>query len=339
MCSKHLCLPDVLFITTTNVIGTILILCMATPRRQEQLSCCSLPFLRHIMLFFGLLTIICGALFLALSAYLFLLKSDIIPLLHNDIYLYCIYLMTGCGILILTNGFLSCSAVSNKCVIVMYGTLLLLIVFLEGVLGYSALSYSEIAELDISANLLNDVRINYAIDPVITRAIDRIQLEGRCCGAHGFNDYPKDTTEITDDDDVLQKQVQYIPDTCCRNYKPGCGKSDHPSNIYYAVSIYIFRTYKIIISNFKCSQYFGFSGLSTIYTERDTSKYVFYMHSSTGIFYCSGSLSIEIEKSFSITYFFQSFVTIITCCVCLRSDGEEDLHPLKDRDQEMSLFE
>lgn len=30
--------------------------------------------------------------------------------------------------------------------------------------------------------------------------------------------------------------LQYVPDSCCRSISNGCGKSDHPSNIYYHVS-------------------------------------------------------------------------------------------------------
>lgn len=80
-------------------------------------------------------------------------------------------------------------------------------------------------------------------------------------------DYPENKTSEEEEDYSAEtgrrkKKPQYLPDSCCINYKIGCAQFDHPSNVYYDVSFLICPT-KIISQG--CNRIFEREVHNTMY--------------------------------------------------------------------------
>lgn len=58
-----------------------------------------------------------------------------------------------------------------------------------------------------------------------------VWLQLQCCGVKSFEDWQYSVWK----QETGEKPVR-VPDTCCLSPNINCGKSIHPSNIYYAVS-------------------------------------------------------------------------------------------------------
>ncbi|KAF8354635.1 tsp-20 [Pristionchus pacificus] len=198
---------------------------------------CQKPFVHYVHCLAVVLKYMCGVLFLFLSCYLYILRSDYVPLLHNQNYMFCVSLMAGAGLLILVNGCLSCSAMNSRCVLCIYTLMLVVILGMQVVLSYTSFNYSRVADSDAEKHLAKDL-LQYNNNTVLTRSIDVLQVEGKCCGAIGFEDF-RGFEPVTEDEESVEigngrrATKQYVPDSCCRSISNGCGKSDHPSNIYY----------------------------------------------------------------------------------------------------------
>ncbi|CAD6190473.1 unnamed protein product [Caenorhabditis auriculariae] len=211
---------------------------MTPKRRVSPSSECSPGWMKCITICFASMTLISGVLLVLLSIFLFLEKTKFMPLLHSQQFLYCVYMAGGCGALVLMGGFLPCCAIHNRCVMSFYVFLLTLSIVAEIFLCFSALGYVAASKEEVNKTLLYDIQVNYKRDPIIKHTIDRMQQAGKCCGAHAFNDYPKNNTEEYEGrgyyyQEMRLKKVQYVPDSCCYTYAKGCALSDGPSNIRY----------------------------------------------------------------------------------------------------------
>ena len=57
-------------------------------------------------------------------------------------------------------------------------------------------------------------------------------LQYKCCGANLFEDWKYSHWQKENLSEGLK-----VPNSCCKTITPRCGKSDHPSNIHYTVSL------------------------------------------------------------------------------------------------------
>ena len=60
-------------------------------------------------------------------------------------------------------------------------------------------------------------------------------LQFSCCGAASYADWPYSRWLTRDDPTSVNK----VPDSCCKSPSFACGKSTHPSNIFWKVFFYI----------------------------------------------------------------------------------------------------
>ncbi|PAV58814.1 hypothetical protein WR25_11897 isoform C [Diploscapter pachys] len=168
---------------------------------------------------------------------MYFIKGDYIPLIRNEIYLYSIMMMAACGILVTLNSCFSNCAYQNICATVLYTLVLLLGMGLDALVGHNAFMFMGTVSRELDVSLKQAVRLYYGKNETLTKAVDFLQFEGACCGAFGFVDYPK---KVYEDGDTfyangsyrVKPKLQYIPDSCCWDYVVGCGKWDHPNNIY-----------------------------------------------------------------------------------------------------------
>lgn len=271
----------------------------AQRREVKEAGCCSIKCTARIMIFFAWLTIICGGLYIALALYLFIAKGNLIPLVRNQSYVHCIYLIAFCGCFILLSGCFACSATRNRCVLLFYIVILTSTIVLECLMVFLSLDYTSKMDAELEESFVNDVLNERRYFINIERSIDFIQVEGKCCGAVSFTDYPKPAATESDEEynfRTLFMAVPYLPDSCCKSYSSGCARSDHPSNIYYNGCLNFFKQ--------QIKQNVHFVTVAAV--------------------------------AFLII---QSFTLIACITLCIKKRDVEDEYQFKETDEDMTLFD
>ncbi len=117
-----------------------------------------------------------------------------------------------------------------------YTILLIAVFILELASGGLAYIYESQIANELNSTLTDTFNNNYGINEAQTNAIDTLQESFQCCGAIRFEDYNNSQWLRSKRTDLIRSPVsRKIPDSCCITVKEGCGKRDHPSNIYYTV--------------------------------------------------------------------------------------------------------
>uniref|UniRef100_A0A0N5AYA7 Tetraspanin n=1 Tax=Syphacia muris TaxID=451379 RepID=A0A0N5AYA7_9BILA len=102
---------------------------------------------------------------------------------------------------------------------------------------------------NISKTLRDAVIAEYSFTSEKTISIQRLHKKGNCCGAKDFEDW-RDSLwwqSANNETAVLNGlYMNHVPDICCKTVVPACGRSDHPSNIYYeGCSKYLEKYFKV----------------------------------------------------------------------------------------------
>lgn len=202
---------------------------MAKNRRKES-DCCSVTFLKYVLHMFNILFVAAGLSVLAVGVWSVVDNETFVALLTSVTYSLTAYVLVAAGCLVLVVAVVGCVAVykEQRCLLLLYTFLLLLIFVLEAMAGFLAFVYQEQVETELKMNLNNTFLEYYHVDGAKTQAIDHFQKEFKCCGALRFEDwrYSKWYKEH-------RNQQSLVPDSCCKSPSPNCGVRDHPSNIQY----------------------------------------------------------------------------------------------------------
>uniref|UniRef100_A0A1B6E5Y5 Tetraspanin n=1 Tax=Clastoptera arizonana TaxID=38151 RepID=A0A1B6E5Y5_9HEMI len=192
---------------------------------------CSINFLTYFFHIFNIVFLLTGGGVLAVGIWSVLYKHEYVSLLTTVTYPLTSYVLILAGGLVLFVSVVGCCGVwrENRCTLLVYTFLLLLIFLLEVMSGLLAYIYQGQVDTELTLNLNSTFLETYRIKDPETLAIDRMQQQLYCCGAESFEDWKysiwmKESPGIK----IL------VPDSCCWSPSPGCGKSINPSNIYYA---------------------------------------------------------------------------------------------------------
>lgn len=192
---------------------------------------CSINFLTYFFHIFNIIFLLSGGGVLAVGLWTVLYKHDYVPLLTTVTYALTAYVLILAGGLVVVVAVIGCCGVwrENRCLLLVYTFLLLLIFLLEVMAGLLAYIYQGQVDTELKLNLNTTFIETYRIKDAETMAIDRMQQELKCCGAKNFEDWKYSVWKLqTPTSPVL------VPDSCCWTPSPTCGKSINPSNIYYA---------------------------------------------------------------------------------------------------------
>lgn len=97
--------------------------------------------------------------------------------------------------------------------------------------------YEQNIDDELNMTLSDTFSKNYAVDARITKAVDLMQQNFKCCGAIRFEEYRESVWLRSNRIDlIVGREGRKVPDSCCVTMKKLCGVSDHPSNIPYTVS-------------------------------------------------------------------------------------------------------
>lgn len=206
-------------------------------RKSRDADCCSVNFLKNVLHIFNVIFLLAGCAVLGVgiwtlagrqSAAFALLSSGNLSLAAGALVL--------AGSLALAVALLGCCGVrkENRCLILVYTFLLLVVFLLEALVGVLAYVYQNHVKDELRASLNTTFLQGYEVDPARTAAIDTVQTDYRCCGAVRWEDW--DASAWHAGPPTLEPHR--VPDSCCRSPAPFCGRSHHPSNIYYTGCIY-----------------------------------------------------------------------------------------------------
>uniref|UniRef100_A0AAV2L7Q4 Tetraspanin n=1 Tax=Knipowitschia caucasica TaxID=637954 RepID=A0AAV2L7Q4_KNICA len=184
--------------------------------------------LKYILVLFNVVFLVSGGVLLAVGVWALVEKSDLISLLDSSFFFTLAFAFIAAGAIVIVTGTIGCCASLKeiKSLLVVFVVLLLCIFLLEIIAGTLAfINYKESNE-ELQQNLKQNMQQKYQQEETVTRAVDRLQQEFRCCGSNSSEDWA-DSLWIQD-----QNNKRLVPDSCCKTPADLCGLRDHPSNIY-----------------------------------------------------------------------------------------------------------
>ncbi|XP_076310725.1 CD151 antigen-like isoform X1 [Tachypleus tridentatus] len=202
---------------------------MAAYRRRTYEGCCSVSFLKYVLYVFNVLFFFAGWAVLGVGLWTVIDKHHYVNLLATSTYAATSYILIIAGITVLFVTVIGCIGVrqEDRCLLLIYTFMLLLIFLLEAVAGIIAYVYQEQVRSELAVYMNGTFNSYYYFDQGRTDAIDSLQRKYKCCGALDFEDWHY-SRWLKENPDVKNK----VPDSCCITETPSCGVRDHPSNIH-----------------------------------------------------------------------------------------------------------
>ncbi|KAH3727633.1 CD151 antigen-like [Dreissena polymorpha] len=197
--------------------------------RLKNPDYCGKTFLRNLLYVFNIIFFVSGLAFLGVGLYVMLNRHSFVSLLGGTMFPVTTYIILATGAIIFVMGVIGCigACQENRCLLFTYASFLLLIFLLEAVAGVLAYMYNGVIHEELTRNLNETMMQKYKYDTAITKAIDDMHMEFRCCGSASFQDW-QHSKWLQDGNDQRK-----TPDSCCITPGEMCALRDHPSNIYY----------------------------------------------------------------------------------------------------------
>uniref|UniRef100_A0A3B4C0H9 Uncharacterized protein n=1 Tax=Pygocentrus nattereri TaxID=42514 RepID=A0A3B4C0H9_PYGNA len=197
---------------------------------EEKTNTCGTICLKYLLFTFNLLLWLSGGAVMAVGLWTLVDKSDYISLLSSSTYALAAYILIAAGAIVVLTGILGCCATikESRGLLIAFFVLLLLIFLLEITAGVLAYVYYQELNEELRADLKKTMVQKYQKpgEEHITRAVDKLQQDLKCCGSNSSADWQQGDWTHTYADKRL------VPDSCCKTPTDHCGVRDHPSNIY-----------------------------------------------------------------------------------------------------------
>uniref|UniRef100_A0A3B3Q3F5 Tetraspanin n=2 Tax=Paramormyrops kingsleyae TaxID=1676925 RepID=A0A3B3Q3F5_9TELE len=210
------------------------VLCLFSLRMgafDEKKETCGTICLKYLLFTFNFLFWLAGGAVMAVGIWTLVEKSDFISLLQSSTYAVSAYILVLAGVIVMVTGFLGCCATfkEQRNLLRVYFVLLLCIFLLEVLAGILAYIYYQQLNEELKQNLKETMVQKYKQpgEERITRAVDKLQQEFKCCGSNSSADWKESTWILSS-----QSEGRIVPDSCCKTITNHCGQRDHPSNIY-----------------------------------------------------------------------------------------------------------
>ncbi|XP_069751203.1 tetraspanin-4a isoform X2 [Narcine bancroftii] len=189
------------------------------PHRSTELKRCNMTHncllgLKYLMFVFNLLFWMAGGGVLGVGIWLAVTQGNFATLSATFPFLSAANLLIGTGSVATIIGFLGCVGAikENKCLLLSFFVLLLLIFIVEVIAGILVCVYRAQIDTHARDDLTDGLQL-FGTDGNIglTNAWSIVQTDFRCCGVSNYTDW----FEVFN--------ATQVPDSCCREYTVSCG--------------------------------------------------------------------------------------------------------------------
>lgn len=217
---------------------------------KEKNEKCGTICLKYLLFTFNFLFWLAGGGVMAVGVWTLVAKSDYISLLPSKTYAASAYILVLAGAIVMVTGVLGCCATfkEQRRLLRVYFVLLLCIFLLEVLAGVLAYIYYQQLNEELKLSLRETMiqKYNKSSHEHVTRAVDKLQQEFKCCGSNSSSDWAASEWIRTS-----SANGRMVPDSCCKTPTEMCGRRDHPSNIYKVEGGCITKLEKFIMEHLK----------------------------------------------------------------------------------------
>lgn len=188
---------------------------------------CNIVCMKTLFFVFTFLFLLAGIGVMGVGIWIMVYKSDYQSLLDSDIYVIVPGLMIAAGVVVIIVGIVGClgAAKENRFFLISFLVMVILIFILELTIGVLAFVYSSKIKGELKTAIKEKMNQQYGVNEDVTKSIDKLQQENKCCGDTGGDSWNGTSWQQRDG------QTNSVPDSCCKTPSEGCGKRTHPSNI------------------------------------------------------------------------------------------------------------
>ncbi|XP_008335528.1 CD151 antigen-like [Cynoglossus semilaevis] len=216
----------------------------------EEKNTCGTICLKYLLFTFNFLFWLAGGVVMGVGVWTLVEKSDYISLLPSMTYAASAYILVLAGAIVMVTGVLGCCATfkEQRKLLRVYFVLLLCIFLLEVLAGVLAYIYYQQLNEELKQNLRETMINKYQKENYqhITRAVDKLQQEFKCCGSNSSSDWASSVWIRSS-----ASNGRKVPDSCCKSVTEMCGLRDHPSNIYKVEGGCITKLERFILDHLK----------------------------------------------------------------------------------------
>ncbi|KAM9409492.1 CD151 antigen-like isoform 2-T2 [Pholidichthys leucotaenia] len=192
---------------------------------EEKKETCGTICLKYLLFTFNFLFWLAGGVVMAVGVWTLVEKSDYISLLSSKTYAASAYILVLAGAIVMVTGVLGCCATFKE-----------------------QRRLLRVVNEELKLNLKKTITEKYQQSSYehITRAVDKLQQEFKCCGSINSSDWSESVWIRSGD-----SKGRAVPDSCCKTPSEFCGMRDHPSNIYKVEGGCITKLEKFILEHLK----------------------------------------------------------------------------------------
>ncbi|VDN96005.1 unnamed protein product [Rodentolepis nana] len=207
---------------------------------KNKSSCCSLTpsWIKTFLIFFTLIIMAIALAFIGLGIYFSIIRNPLLPVLMGETVYINTYLFIGLGILLVLVCIFGFVAISKNSppMLKLYAIVLAIALILHLCVATAALLYYHFGMQWNAEALSNIMKNEYHLqDNDVTRAVDELQKQYKCCGSRNYHDWQwsgfENNSKLVTRENSSKPSI--VPNSCCIGFYPECGKLTHPSNIYY----------------------------------------------------------------------------------------------------------
>ncbi|XP_071535388.1 CD63 antigen-like [Panulirus ornatus] len=181
--------------------------------------------IKYLLFFFNLLFVISGFAVIIVGAVIEANYRSYLDFISTS-YLSASSILIAVGVLIFVVGFFGCCGAvkENHCMVVTFAVLLCVIFIIQLAAGIASYILRSDVEDFLHQNMFKSMQNYSESNPGIYRTWNVIQHEHACCGTDDYEDWLATS---------FGEEVNGVPDGCCKENTPGCGKdifdkSKHP---------------------------------------------------------------------------------------------------------------
>ncbi|CAH3028454.1 unnamed protein product, partial [Porites evermanni] len=183
--------------------------------------------IKFLVVFFNFIFFVFGIVLIGVGAWTLIKFGDYITLTDDIPYATGSKVTIAAGCLIALISFMGCCGAwkENRCMLVIFFICLLVILSVE--IAGAALTYKHRGEFDekLDKEVVEELQAHYGEkgSEGTTKGWDALQKQEKCCGWNSYTEWFKAK---------VFNGTHYVPDSCCKEEKTGCGH-DVTDNIIY----------------------------------------------------------------------------------------------------------